>query len=95
MNAETAQATMLGTLEVVPIDGPVGAEIKGVNLANVDDVTYRRIRQALIDNLVLLFRDQEISDAEMVASAASSASSIWRPRKRTVCRRWTDCRRSW
>ena len=67
MNAETAQATMLGTLEVVPIDGPVGAEIKGVNLANVDDVTYRRVRQALIDNLVLLFRDQEISDAEMVA----------------------------
>ena len=67
MNAETAQATMIGTLEVVPIDGPVGAEIKGVNLANVDDVTYRQIRQALIDNLVLLFRDQEISDAEMVA----------------------------
>ena len=67
MNAETAQATMIGTLEVVPIDGPVGAEIKGVNLANVDDVTYRQIRQALIDNLVLLFRDQGISDAEMVA----------------------------
>ena len=30
MNAEPAQATMIGTLEVVPIDGPAGAEIKGV-----------------------------------------------------------------
>ena len=67
MNAKTAQAMASEKIEIVPIDGPVGAEIKGVSLASVDHVNYRRIRQALMENLVLLFRGQKISDSELVA----------------------------
>ncbi len=67
MNSETSPEMASEEIEIVPIDGPVGAEIKGVSLASVDDAHYQRIRQALVENLVLLFRGQNISDAELVA----------------------------
>lgn len=70
METQTAQATdssRYGNLTLVPASDMLGAEIRGVDLANVDNDTYRSIRNALIDNLVVLFRDQNISDAELVA----------------------------
>lgn len=54
-------------VRVVSVSPALGAEVRGVDLALVDDAAYRSIRQALIDNLVLLFRNQHISDADLVA----------------------------
>ena len=67
MNSEASLEMASEEIEIAPIDGPVGAEVKGVSLASVDDAHYQRIRQALVENLVLLFRGQNISDAELVA----------------------------
>lgn len=63
----TRQADTSGTLRVVPVSDALGAEIRGVDLATVDDATYPTIRQALVDHQVLLFRDQDITDAELIA----------------------------
>mgnify|MGYP001200290519 CR=1 FL=1 len=63
----TVDPLRYGNLTIVPASKVLGAEIKGVDLNNVDDATYRRIRNAWIDNLVLLFRKQNIGDAELVA----------------------------
>ena len=56
-----------GDLTVVPVSDALGAEIKGVDLSDVDEATYRAIRNAWVDNLVVLIRNQTIGDEELVA----------------------------
>ena len=53
-----------------PLTGALGAEITGVNLAEpLDDETLAEIHHALLDNLVIFFRDQHISPEQQIAFA--------------------------
>lgn len=48
-------------ITIDPIAGALGAEIGGVNVAeDLDDATIAEIRQALLDHLVIFFRDQDL-----------------------------------
>lgn len=47
--------------------GGLGAEIRDVDLRVLDDATFKAIHQAWLDNLVLLFRGQRLTDAELIA----------------------------
>lgn len=50
-----------------PISGSLGAIIEGVDLREpLDDATYADIKQALLDNLVIFFRDQDITPDQQV-----------------------------
>jgi len=51
---------------VVPTSGGLGAEICGVDLRYLDDAGFAEIRRAWRDNLVLLFRGQHLSDADLI-----------------------------
>ena len=54
--------TSAADLTVTPITPAIGAEIEGVHLGGpLDDALFARIRQALLDHHVLVFRDQRIS----------------------------------
>jgi taurine dioxygenase len=51
-----------------PIAGSLGAIIEGVDLREeLDDETYAEIKQALLENLVIFFRDQDIGPTQQVA----------------------------
>ena len=51
-----------------PVSGSLGAIIEGVDLSEpLDDTTYTAIKQALLDNLVIFFRDQDITPEQQVA----------------------------
>jgi taurine dioxygenase len=52
---------------VVPTSGALGAEIRAIDLRRLGDNAFAAIHRAWLDNLVLLFRDQELSDAELIA----------------------------
>ena len=52
---------------VVLTDGGLGAEIRGVDLRRLEDDAFAAIHRAWLDNLVLLFRGQELTDAELIA----------------------------
>lgn len=57
-------------ITVSPIAGACGAEIGGVDLAQpLDDATLAEIRQAFLDNLVIFFRDQDITPEQHKAFA--------------------------
>lgn len=57
-------------ISVRPIAGALGAEIGGVDIASgLDDVTIGEIRQALLDYLVIFFRDQDLDDESHKAFA--------------------------
>jgi taurine dioxygenase len=52
---------------VVPTGGGLGAEIRSVDLRGLGDDAFDAIHHAWLDNLVLLFRGQELTDAELIA----------------------------
>ncbi|MBC7779843.1 MAG: TauD/TfdA family dioxygenase [Proteobacteria bacterium] len=50
-----------------PITPVVGAEVTGVDLAEVTDEAFAQIQRAWLAHSALLFRDQSLSDADLVA----------------------------
>lgn len=54
-------------IEVVPSGKALGAEIKGVDLTSLPPDAFASVRQAYHDHLVILIRDQDLSDPELIA----------------------------
>ena len=55
-------------LTVRPLAGALGAEIAGVDLARpLDDATFAEIHAALLDHLVIFFRDQRLTPEQHIA----------------------------
>ena len=43
-------------IEVIPLAGALGAEIAGVDLANMDDATFEEVHRAWLKHQVIYFR---------------------------------------
>jgi taurine dioxygenase len=56
-----------GVPRVLPTGGGLGAEIRGEDLRRLADEAFAAIHRAWLDHLVLLFRGQELTDAELIA----------------------------
>jgi taurine dioxygenase len=56
-------------IAVKPLTPSIGAEIEGINLARLDDDGFAAVHQALLDHLVLFFRDQDITPREHLTFA--------------------------
>lgn len=56
-------------MEIIPTSPTIGAEILGVDLANLSDDEFAAIRQAYIDHGVIFFRDQDLTPGDHVAFA--------------------------
>lgn len=55
-------------IEIVPCDAPIGAEIRGVDLAaGLDDATFAEIDAALSEHAVIFLRDQHITPEQQVS----------------------------
>ena len=59
----------IGTIEIVPLPGAMGAEIRGLDLRRLDEGSFRILHQAYLDHLLVLLRGQQLSDGDMVAVA--------------------------
>ncbi|MBT5434170.1 MAG: TauD/TfdA family dioxygenase [Alphaproteobacteria bacterium] len=56
-------------ITVEPISGALGAEVAGIDLAAIDDATMAEVEQAMLDHLVLVFRDQNLEPADQLGFA--------------------------
>jgi len=66
--------------EVRPIAGAIGAELHGVDLGgDLSDATVAAIRQALLDHLVIFFRDQDLPPERFLALARRFGTPIEYP----------------
>ena len=64
--ANTADALIF-----TPTGGPLGAEVRGVDFSQpVDAETAAALNAAWAEHLVLLFRGQDITDAQHIAASA-------------------------
>jgi taurine dioxygenase len=68
MALEAAQS--VDAIQVIPSGRPVGAEVRGVDFSKpVDAATRDRLLQIWGDHLVLLFRDQDLGDEDILRAA--------------------------
>lgn len=56
-------------LDVAPVGGSLGAEVRGVSLKDADDETLTAIRAALVRHKVVFFRNQQLDDQDHEAFA--------------------------
>lgn len=56
-------------IETLPLSGSIGAEIKGVDLARLDDAGFSDIHRALLEHSVICFREQNLTPAQQLAFA--------------------------
>ena len=73
------------TITVTPIAGALGAEIAGVDLSRpLDAEVVHAIRKALLDHLVIFFRDQDLSPASYMAFAEAFGTPVEYPLLRGI-----------
>jgi len=61
------KASEVRRLQIRPLTGSLGAEISGIDLSRpLDDELVAEIRQALLDNLVIFLRDQNITPEQQI-----------------------------
>lgn len=58
------------TIEVTPVTTAIGARVGGADLGRVDEQQFAEIQDALMEHLVLFFRDQDLTDEQHLAFAA-------------------------
>src|SRR5580700_6154340 len=71
------------TMETITTGGGLGAEIRGLDLRNIDDSSFSLIYRAWLENLVLLIRDQKLADAELIAFSRRFGDLDWAPIQET------------
>jgi taurine dioxygenase len=79
----SAPRMAVGTLDVIPTGAALGATVTGADLRALDDAAFARIMQAWHDHLVLLFRDQTLSDRELIAFSRRLGELDWAPVQET------------
>ena len=69
LNVETAPArrNAAPALEVIPTGAVLGAEVRAGDLRNLDDIAFAGVVKAWHDHSVVLFRDQDLSDHDLIA----------------------------
>jgi taurine dioxygenase len=60
-------AVLRSAIEVIPASAALGAEIRGVDLRAIDAAAFAAIHQAWLDHAVVLVRDQQLADADLIA----------------------------
>lgn len=55
------------TMTTRPLTGSIGAEILDVDLREVDDARFADFRRAFLDHCMLVFRDQRLGAADLLA----------------------------
>ena len=55
------------TIDAEPLSGSLGAEIRGIDLANLDDTDFKEVQTAFPDHFVLVFRDQKLTPEQQIA----------------------------
>ncbi len=81
LNMETAQvkSNAAAAFETVPTGAALGAEVKVGDLRTLDDARFARVVEAWHDHSVVLFRDQNLADQDLIAFSRRFGELDWAP----------------
>ena len=81
LSAQTTSAGRVaaGAVDVIPTHAALGATVTGVDLRVLDDATFVRVMQAWHDYSVVLFRDQTLTDQQLIAFSRRLGDLDWAP----------------
>lgn len=57
-------------IEILPLSGTIGAEIKGIDLTNLEAEDLDTLRRSLLNHAVICIRDQDLSPSQQINFAA-------------------------
>jgi len=66
-------------MEIQPLAGALGAEIRGVNLTRLDDAGWREIQRTFLEYAVLVIRDQALEPADLMRVGAHFGEPCYYP----------------
>src|SRR6266516_3313049 len=81
--ATTSERHAAGRIEVVPTGRALGAEVRGVDLRDLDEAAFARLMQAWHQHSVVLIREQTLSDQELIAFSRRLGDLDWAPIQET------------
>jgi taurine dioxygenase len=79
INQERATNSLIPTIGVLPATRTVGAEVTGVDLRTINDQTFEDLIKIWNDHPVLLFRNQNLSDQDLIAFSRRFGLLDWAP----------------
>jgi taurine dioxygenase len=74
-----ARPAAASSVDVIATGAALGAEVRGVDLRDLDEAAFVRVMQAWHDHSVLLFRNQTLSDRELIAFSRRFGDLDWAP----------------
>src|SRR5437763_1106577 len=80
---EVARNAGFEPIEVIPTGAALGAEIRGVDLKNIDASQFAVIKRAWHDHEVILVRGQTLSDQDLIAFSRRLGDLDWAPVQET------------
>src|SRR5215468_2479079 len=81
--ATSQRRAAAGSIEVIPTGRALGAEVRRVDLKDLDEAAFARLMQAWRGHSVVLFRDQTLSDQELIAFSRRLGDLDWAPIQET------------
>ena len=81
-------------IEVIPTGRALGAEVRGVDLKDLDAAAFARLIEAWHRHSVVLIRDQTLNDQELIAFSRRLGTSIGRRSRRPAAVSSRACPRS-
>jgi taurine dioxygenase len=70
-------------VEIVPSGQTLGAEIRGVDLKNINDSEFAAVYRAWLDHMVVLLRGQQLTDEDLIAFSRRFGDLDWAPVQET------------
>jgi taurine dioxygenase len=81
--SEAASEVSAAPLHVIPTGAALGAEVRGIDLRDIDAAQFAAIEQAWHDHQVLLVRGQTLSDQDLIAFSRRFGDLDWAPVQET------------
>src|SRR5579862_784483 len=70
-------------MKIIPTGDALGAEVEGVDLAHIGDPEFELIQNAWLGHLVLLFREQRLTDEQFLRFSRRFGELDWAPVQET------------
>ena len=83
VESESARDVPDEPIEVSPTQAALGAEVRGVDLRNLDELQFSALKRAWHDHQVILVRGQTLSDQDLIAFSRRFGDLDWAPVQET------------